>query len=76
MATLLLMHISTDSFLLLFTQYKTTLLTAINSHFIAALPAKMVSFNSNMGQNTYCTAVTWSVSSKICCHVIVTQERL
>jgi len=42
-----------SSFMLLFTQYKTTWLTAISSHCLAALPAKMSAFNSYMLQNAY-----------------------
>jgi len=47
-------------------------LTAISSHCLAALPAKTCAFNSYMRQNAY-TTVTWSASSKLCCHVIITQ---
>ena len=36
-----------DSFMLLFTQCKGTWLTAISSHCLAALPAKISAFNSN-----------------------------
>jgi len=41
----------TDSIGLLFTQYKTTWLTAISSHCVAALPSKISAFNISMRQN-------------------------
>jgi len=44
---------ATSLLTLLFTQYKTTLLSAISSHCLAALPAKMSAFNSHMRQNIY-----------------------
>jgi len=44
-------YIATDSLGLLFTQYKTTCLSAISSHCVAALPAMISSLNSNMRQN-------------------------
>jgi len=46
--------ISTDSLMLLFTQYnKCMWRTAISSHGLAALPAKVPAFNSHMQQNAY-----------------------
>jgi len=39
--------------MLLFTQYKATWLTAICSHCVAALPAKMSAFNGYFRQNAY-----------------------
>jgi len=46
--------IATASLMLLFTKYKTTWVTSISSHCLAALPAKMSAFNSPMPQNAYC----------------------
>ena len=54
--------------------YKPTWLTAISSHCLTTLPARMSAFNSYMRQNAY--YITWSASSKISCQVIVTQQRL
>jgi len=39
--------IATDSLMLLFTQYKSTWLTAISSHCLTTLLAKMSAFNSH-----------------------------
>jgi len=45
-----------------------SLLTAISSHCLAALPANISAFNSHKRQNSY-----YREPSKICCDVIVTQ---
>jgi len=46
-----------------------SLLTAITSHCLTALPAKMPAFNIRMRQTP--NIVTWSEYYKICCHVII-----
>ena len=54
----------------------TTWLTAISSHCLAALPAKMSAFSSYITFGKTATIITWSEPFAICYHVIVTQQRL
>jgi len=63
------------SFLLIlpFTQCKATRLAAISSHCLAALPVKIVNSTVTCGKAP--ATVTWSEPLKICCNVIVTQQR-
>jgi len=55
--------IATDSLMLLFTQYKTSWLTAISSHCLAVLPdrlpTRLRSFNNHMRQNIL-PSLSWS----------------
>jgi len=55
--------------------HKPNCLTAISSHCLAALPATLSVFNSYSTCGKRPTIVAWTASSKICWHVIVTQQR-
>jgi len=57
--------------MILFTQYKNAWLTAISSHCLIALPAKMSAFNSHMRQNGYYRNLKWTFKDFF--RVIVTQ---
>jgi len=56
--------------------YERTWLAAISTRCLAALPAKMCAFSSYITCGKTATTVTWSEPLKMCCHVIVTQQRL
>ena len=65
--------ISTDSSLLLFTQYKTRCLTIISSHCLAASPAKEV--NSHMQKNTInYRNLKWTFADLLPCYFDATKK--
>jgi len=69
-----------DLLMLLFTQCKTTWLTAVSSHCLAALgylPRRMSAFNSHMLQNTYDRNLRWTFNDLLpcCCYAIQTNRR-
>jgi len=56
------------SLMLLFTQYKTTGLTIISNHCLAALPAKTSVFSSHMRQNAYYRNLKWTFEDLLPCY--------
>jgi len=61
------------SYFFFFTQDKTTRLSAISSHCLVALPAKMSAFNSDMRQNAYYRNLKRTFADLLPCYCYVTK---